>query len=118
MSVSATNAMTIEEGTKAFEELNGQFRCRSELSETEEKEYVARAFKIYEDVGFEETLPDIQGYNEEDVPYIGKPFKVIARCGAPGWDVTCLPAWTIEFPDGHKMDAYPEEICILERWQR
>ena len=26
------------------------------------------------------------------------------------WDLKSLPAWKIEFEDGHKMNAYPEEF--------
>ena len=109
-------------GSEKFKELNAKYLKdgddRSQLSEKDEKAYVNKAFKIYEEVGFEPALPDIRGFNDEDVPYIGKRFKVTGRCKAPEWDLECLPAWNIEFEDGHKMEAYPEEICILERLQR
>ena len=49
----------------------------------------------------------------EDKKYIGKPFKVIGRCEeGKEWDLESLPAWNIEFEDGHKMSAYPEEIYL------
>ena len=51
--------------------------------------------------------------NDEDKKYIGKPFKVIGRCEeGKEWDLESLPAWNIEFEDGHKMSAYPEEIYL------
>jgi len=109
-------------GSEKFKKLNAKYLKdgdgRDQLSEKDEKAYVNKAFKIYEEVGFEPVLPDVSGLNEEDVPYIGKAFKVTGRCKAPEWDIECLPAWNIEFEDGHKMEAYPEEICIFERWQR
>ena len=112
----------IDLGSEKFKKLDAKYLKegdgRDQLSEKDEKAYVNKAFKIYEEVGFEPVLPDVSGYNEEDVPYIGKPFKVTGRCKAPEWDLECLPAWNIEFEDGHKMEAYPEEICILERGQR
>lgn len=112
----------INVGSERFKNLDAKYlksgNDRSQLSEKDEKAYVNKAFKIYEEVGFEAALPDISGLNEEDVPYIGKTFKVTGRCKAPEWDLECLPAWNIEFEDGHKMEAYPEEICIFERWQR
>ena len=44
---------------------------------------------------------------DEDKSYVGKPFKVIGRCEeGKEWDLESLPAWKIEFEDGHKMDAY------------
>lgn len=109
-------------GSEKFKKLDAKYLKngddRTQLSEKDEKTYVNRAFKIYEEVGFESVLPDVGGLNDEEVPYIGKPFKVTGRCKAPEWDLECLPAWNIEFEDGHKMEAYPEEICILEREQR
>lgn len=30
------------------------------------------------------------------------------------WDLKSLPAWKIEFEDGHKMNAYPEEIYLKD----
>ena len=112
----------ISVGLEKFKKLDAKYlnngEDRDQLSEKDEKAYVNKAFKIYEEVGFETVLPDVGGLNEEDVPYIGKPFKVTGRCKTPKWDLECLPAWKIEFEDGHKMEAYPEEICIFERWQR
>ena len=110
--------MNIAEGRKEFEKLDKSILRngddRSQLTAKEEKAYVEKAFSIYEAVGFEKKLPDKTGYNDEDIPYIGKSFKVACRCSEPEWDVECLPAWKIEFEDGHTMDAYPEEICLLE----
>lgn len=120
--ISKLEQILIDIGSEKFKKLDAKYLKdgdgRDQLSEQDEKAYVNKAFKIYEEVGFEPVLPDVSGYNEEDVPYIGKPFKVTGRCKAPEWDLECLPAWNIEFEDGHKMEAYPEEICIFERWQR
>lgn len=32
-----------------------------------------------------------------------------------GADLECLPMWHIQFENGDKMAAYPEEICLYER---
>ena len=38
---------------------------------------------------------------------------MIGRCEeGKEWDLESLPAWNIEFEDGHKMSAYPEEIYL------
>lgn len=120
--ISKLEQILISIGSEKFKKLNAKYLKdgdgRDQLSEKDEKAYVNKTFKIYEEVGFEPVLPNVSGLNEEDVPYIGKPFKVTGRCKAPEWDLECLPAWNIEFEDGHKMEAYPEEICIFERWQR
>lgn len=40
---------------------------------------------------------------------------MIGRCEeGKEWDLESLPAWKIEFEDGHKMNAYPEEIYLKD----
>ena len=38
--------------------------------------------------------------------------KRYERLQGKEWDLESLPAWKIEFEDGHKMSAYPEEIYL------
>lgn len=113
--------MSVREGFAAFFDLNEKYfdddHDRTDLSDEKHREYLGKAFDLYEACGFEETLPDdIAGLYEEDAKHIGMKFRVVSRCEeGERWDLESLPAWNIEFEDGHRMEVYPEDISLLER---
>ena len=41
--------------------------------------------------------------------------KEITEDKENGADLECLPMWHIQFENGDKIAAYPEEICLYER---
>ena len=52
--------------------------------------------------------------------YVGMKFTVLSRVkeltvDKDGADLECLPMWNIQFENGDKIAAYPEEICLAER---
>lgn len=93
------------------EKWNGRYRPGMELSET--REYISDCFDMFETEGFCNLFESPYGNMKENN---GKTFKVIRRCTEKDWDVECLPAWVIEFQDGQRIDALPEEICKIERY--
>lgn len=113
--------MSIREGEKAFYALNEEYfddeHDRTDLSDEKHREYLGKVYDLYEACGFEDVFPDDNlGVSGESADHIGKKFKVISRCEeGENWDLESLPAWTIEFEDGYQMEAYPEEIALLER---
>jgi hypothetical protein len=96
-----------------WDELNAKYpEARYEMDEQREREFLEDLFETYETVGFSEKFWTPFDLFERDNSYIGKPFKVIGRCKEPEFDLESLPAWEIEFEDGYKMQAYPEEIYL------
>lgn len=97
-----------------WKELNEKYpESRDEMSVEREKEFLKDLYDAYETVGFANEFWSPYDLHDEDINYIGKPFKVVERCEADNeWDLESLPAWKIEFEDGHQMYAYPEEICF------
>lgn len=81
------------------------------------RKYKNDCFDSYEQGGFCDTF--ITPY--EDKTFDGQRFEVIGRVPElspdhpDGADLECLPMWFIKTKDGHKMAAYPEEICKIER---
>ena len=76
-------------------------------------------FDKYEAEGFAREFDTIY----VDVGYNGLVYKVLGRCkpsteGEPldefSTDLECLPMWLIEFADGYRQGAYPEEIIPSE----
>ncbi len=94
---------------------------RYDLTEEEERRFVADCFDTYEYLGFSETFHSpYEEYEENN----GKKFTVLRRAeeripgkseGADTCDLSCLPLWSIQFEDGETAQAYPEEICITEQ---
>lgn len=89
---------------------------RDEMTEDEEKEFVADCFSAYESDGFANVFWSQGGDYKQ---YHGKHFEVIGR--TPIYDgknngarLECLPMWNIKFDDGFKMSAYPDEIILRE----
>ena len=98
---------------RSFEELNNAYGDdRSMLTPKEHETYVLHCYDLYESSGF---------VNSYDSPYEsesennGRKFTVISRVGFDeDYDTECLPVWHIEFENGEKHDAYPEDICVIE----
>lgn len=90
---------------------------REDMTEEQEKEFVADCFNCYEQEGFSKVFWCQGGDYPE---YVGKPFTVVGRTpiydGATqlAADLESLPMWNIRFKDGYEMSAYPEEIIPRE----
>ena len=93
-------------------------KSRSDLSEDEERQFVKDCFGIYEHIGFVDTFGS--PYTEEKM-YEGMRFTVLGRIKEitedkeNGADLDCLPMWNIQFENGDRISAYPEEICLVEQ---
>lgn len=105
-------AMTVEQVFKKHG-LLGQ-RYRYEMDPSEEKQFADELFDAYEASGFVKKLPSFEDgwFYPEDAKYHGQPFHIVKRCDPSNVDLSELPAWIIEFEDGHCMTAYPDEICL------
>lgn len=97
-----------------WDELNEKYpEVRDKMSTDREREFLKDLYATYETVGFVNKFWTPFDLNDEDKSYVGKTFKVIGRCEeGKEWDLESLPAWKIEFEDGHKMNAYPEKIYL------
>lgn len=105
-----TNMEDIE--MRSVEELIHNQVNREDMTGEEERAFVEYWFNKYEETGFLEKFHSVYGETED---YKGKKFKVLNRCKeGTRWDLETLPAWNIEFENGEKLEAYPEEICKLE----
>ena len=100
---------------RTIQELIDKNIYREEMTTEEHLMFVDYWFNEYEKGGFCEIFKSPFELKDKDQPYIGKPFKVIGRVTTEGADLETLPMWCIEFEDGHKMNAYPEEITVIER---
>lgn len=92
----------------AYQELN-------ELgnASTKYKSYINDCFDMFETEGFLDTF--VTPYDQY-ADYNGQKYELIRRCTTEdGWDLEILPAWKIRFNDGYVIDAWPEEICKIER---
>ena len=100
--------------TMTWDELNKKYpEARDEMSIDRKRDFLKDLYDAYEAVGFVNIFWTPFDLNDEDKSYVGKLFKVIGRCEeGKEWDLESLPAWKIEFEDGHKMAAYPEEIYL------
>lgn len=92
-------------------------RSREHLSYEEEKAFVQDCFDTYEHIGFADTF---RTPYESEKKYNGMKFSVLGRVkeiseDKDGNDLECLPMWSIQFENGDKIHAYPEEICLAER---
>lgn len=88
------------------------------LTEDEERTFVDECFNTYEYIGFAKTFET--PYSDKR-KYKGMKFTVLGRVKEfseeekEGNDLECLPMWKIQFENGDITDAYPEEICLVER---
>jgi hypothetical protein len=109
---------------KEFNELYKKYgfdnpnKSRDDLSEYEERNFINDCFDTYEHIGFANTFGT--SYTGEK-KYKGMKFTVLSRVKEitedkeNGADLKCLPMWHIQFENGDKIAAYPEEICLYER---
>lgn len=109
---------------KNFKELHkaygfdNPYITRDDLTESEERNFVNDCFELYEHIGFADTFGT--PYTGEK-KYLGMKFTVLGRVKEitedkeNGADLECLPMWYIQFENGDKIAAYPEEICLYER---
>ena len=102
--------MSVEE----FDAKWGEMPNRSEMDFETELEFIEDAFNMYETSGFLATYHTI--YKEES-EFNGVAFQVIGRASYKDGDCDFeqLPMWHIEFEDGTKHMAFPEEITKIER---
>lgn len=100
---------------RTIEELIEENIYREEMTQEEHQAFVEYWFDKYEKFGFCDTFESPYDLSYANKQYEGKCFQVIARCTTNDCDLETLPMWRIEFEDGYQTDAYPEEICRLER---
>lgn len=97
---------------KTWQDLNKKFQmCRHEMTIEQEKEFINYCFDLYEKEGFHDKFWSQGGDFQE---LIGKTFNVLSRCTEDECDLECLPMWNIEFKNGVKIQAYPDEIIFRE----
>ena len=92
----------------------GEMPNRSEMDFETELEFIEDAFNMYETSGFSATYNSIY---EDEADFNGVAFQVIGRASYSNGDCDFeqLPMWHIEFEDGTKHMAFPEEITKIER---
>lgn len=102
--------MSVEE----FDAKWGEMPNRNEMDFETELEFIEDAFNMYETSGFSATYHSI--YKDES-ELNGVAFQVIGRASYKDGDCDFeqLPMWHIEFEDGTKHMAFPEEITKIER---
>lgn len=103
--------MSVEE----FDAKWGEIPNRSEMDFETELEFIEDAFNMYETSGFSATYHSIN--LDDDKDFNGVAFQVIGRASyvTNDCDFEQLPMWHIEFEDGTKHMAFPEEITKIER---
>lgn len=106
--------MAQSEHNRSVAELIKQNIPRDHMTIEEEKAFVAHWFDEYERTGFSATFDS--PYSEQK-KYKGQTFEVLGRCGEASHDLEVLPCWKIRLECGVELEAYPEEICNLERAQ-
>jgi len=88
---------------------------RDHMTEDEERAFVKHWFDEYERTGF---VNKFDSPYEDQKQYEGQTFEVLGRCGEDTYDLEVLPVWKIRLECGAEIEAYPEEICKLERDSR
>lgn len=103
--------MSVEE----FDAKWGKRPNRNEMDFETELEFIEDAFNMYETSGFSATYHSIGIDDGKD--FNGVAFQVIGRASYKNGDCDFeqLPMWHIEFEDGTKYMAFPEEITEIER---
>jgi hypothetical protein len=103
--------MSVEE----FDAKWGETPNRSEMDFETELEFIEDCFNMYETSGFSATYHSIDVDDENN--FEGVAFQVIGRASYSkgDCDLEQLPMWHIEFEDGTKHMAFPEEITKIER---
>lgn len=106
----APKTMSVEE----FDTKWGETPNREKMDFETELEFIEDAFNMYETSGFLATFNAIY---EDEANFNGVAFQVIGRASYSkgDCDIEQLPMWHIEFEDGTKHMAFPEEITKFER---
>ena len=104
-----------EMSVEQFDAKWGEMPNRSEMDFETELEFIEDAFNMYETSGFSATYHSIGIDDGKD--FDGVAFQVIGRASYANLDCDLeqLPMWHIEFEDGTKHMAFPEEITKIER---
>lgn len=102
--------MSVEE----FDAKWGEMPNRNEMDFETELEFIEDVFNMYETSGFSATYHSIY---KDETDFNGVAFQVIGRASYTNGDCDFeqLPMWHIEFEDGTKYMAFPEEITKIER---
>lgn len=98
---------------ETWEEFEQKYKneMRDFMTEEREREFVNDYCNCCEAEGFNNVY--WSPYTEWE-NYYGKPFKVIKRATERENDLEVLPMWIIQFEDGKRIQAYPEEIVTSE----
>lgn len=91
---------------------------RDNMTEEEHKSFVEDCFNLYEADGFAKVFWSPYELLDGSPNCEGKPFKVLGRVTAEEVDLEVLPMWHIQFEDGFKTMAYPEEVNPFEMKDR
>lgn len=86
----------------------------NEVRKTETIEKLVRTEYIAEDGTVFRSEEECKKYEESALFAISKELKRLDD-KKNGADLECLPMWHIQFENGDKIAAYPEEICLYER---
>jgi len=97
---------------RSVAELIQQNIPRDHMTLAEEKAFVKHWFDEYERTGFAKTFDS--PYTDQK-KYKGQTFEVLCRCEEDNYDLEVLPLWNIRLECGVEIEAFPEEICRLER---
>jgi len=84
---------------------------RDEMTDKQEREFIDDCFMLYEKEGIAKVFWN-PGSNFKE--YHNKPFKVLERTSEEKTHLCCLPMRQIQFDDGYKIHAYPDEIIPSE----
>jgi hypothetical protein len=85
---------------------------RENMTIEQERNFVNTCFDLYEKEGFSNVF--WSPYDIGNSELCGKKFKVLSRVTENQEVLNVLPMWNIEFENGHKICAYPEEIIPSE----
>ena len=100
----------------SFAELNARYgeKDRQDMSPEEHRQFVADCFDTYEAIGFAKRFQS--PYSVGTVrKFSGMTFTVNGRLTEKEADLETLPMWRITLENGKEIDAYPEEICLVEQ---
>ena len=96
-----------------WKDLNKAFPMyRDDMTEEQERDFVKHCFDLYEKEGFAKVF--WSPFDIGNTELCGKSFKVLNRVTEAQESLEVLPMWNIEFENGHKMCAYPEEVIPRE----
>ena len=98
---------------------DGSEKNRDDLSLKEEENFVSDCFDTYEHIGFanvfHSAVPSTKIYDGLKFRVIGRVSNEIVNDDSKGVDLEALPMWEVEFENGYRGYAFPEEICLAEQ---